>query len=505
VSQSIGMEQYVIGVDIGTGSAKAVAINNAGKPIAVSQIFYKTNSPQPGFSEQDPEVIWKAFLDCITKVIAQLKQVPGAVSISCAMHSLIIIDQKNIPITPLITWEDTRSEKIAEDLRNSSEAENIYTVTGTPIHSMTPLCKIKWFKENTPGIYKKANKFISIKEFIWFRLFGVYEIDYSIASATGLFNIQNFTWNRPSLDFCGINPAQLSEIVSTDFCRKNISSSLAETSGLPASINFCIGASDGCLANIGSDAIDPGIAAITIGTSGAVRIAGANPVINYEAMIFNYVLDKQTFISGGPVNNGGNVLKWLFKTFWNNDKPNDKDYEDFFKEVESAEAGCKGLLFLPYLHGERAPVWDGEASGVFFGIRSYHSRTHFLRAALEGICFSLKNILEILELSSAEIKQLNVSGGFVRSKIWMQILADISGKKLCLVQTEDASSIGAAIFYMKSAQLIKDYSSLKEEVVVTINPDEKNKILYNKSYKVFKNLYQPLKESMHELLKLNMH
>ncbi len=148
-------------------------------------------------------------------------------------------------------------------------------------------------------------------------------------------------------------------------------------------------------------------------------------------------------------------------------------------------------------------MWDGEASGIFFGIRAYHRRAHFSRAALEGICFTLKNILEIIESSSAEIKQLNVSGGFVQSKIWMQILADISGKKLCLVQTEDASSIGAAIFYMKSAHLIKDYRSLKEEVVVTINPDENNQIIYDKCYKVFKNLYQPMKESMHELLKLN--
>src|SRR5450755_615236 len=198
------MEQYVIGVDIGTGSAKAVAVNTKGTPLAASQIYYKTNSPQPGYSEQDQELIWKAFAKCIKEIILKTKQVPFAVSLSSAMHSLLVINDKNIPVTPLITWEDTRSEKIAEDLRNSSKAENIYKSTGTPVHSMSPLCKIKWLKENEKEIFKNAFKFISIKEFIWYRLFNTYQVDYSIASATGLFNIENLEWNKPSLQLCDI-------------------------------------------------------------------------------------------------------------------------------------------------------------------------------------------------------------------------------------------------------------------------------------------------------------
>jgi gluconokinase len=497
------MEQYVIGVDIGTGSAKALAIDIAGKAMAVAQVFYKTDSPQPGYSEQDPEIIWKAFIKCIGDIVSQMKRVPGAVSISSAMHSVIAIDQNNQTLTPLITWEDTRSEKIAEQIRNSAEAEKFYTLTGTPLHAMSPLCKIKWLKENQPEVFKKTAKFISIKEFIWFRLFAAYEIDYSIASATGLFNILQFDWNESSLQFCEITSANLSKLVGTDFIRDNLNPAIAASLTIPVDTKFCIGASDGCLANIGSDAIENGIAAVTIGTSGAVRISGEKPVVNFEAMIFNYLLDKKTFISGGPVNNGGNVLKWLFKTFLDNDKPSENDYEFFFKMIDTVDAGCNGLLFLPYLHGERAPIWDGGASGVFFGIRSYHTRAHFLRAALEGICFSLKNILEIIETSSSEIKQLNVSGGFVQSKTWMKILADITGKKLCLVQSEDASSIGAALFCMKTLKIIQDFNSLKEDVT-TINPDENTQDIYNETYEVFKNLFKPLKESMHQLLKLNM-
>ena len=188
--------------------------------LAASQIFYKTINPEPGYSEQDPEIIWNAFVECIKEITANTNQVPLAVSLSSAMHSLLVVNNKNIAITPLITWEDTRSEKIAEDLRNSPEAKSIYTSTGTPIHSMTPLCKIKWVKENAKEIFKQAFKFISIKEFIWYRLFNIYEIDYSLASATGLFNIENFKWNKPSLEFCGIDESHLSEPVPTRFYQK---------------------------------------------------------------------------------------------------------------------------------------------------------------------------------------------------------------------------------------------------------------------------------------------
>jgi gluconokinase len=170
------MEDYVIGVDIGTGSTKAVAVNSLGKAISTSQVYYSTNRPQPGYSEQDPEIIWNAFVNCIKETIAKNNRLPVCVSISSAMHSLLVVDNKNQAITPLITWEDTRSDRIAEAIKNSPEAENIYSLTGTPIHAMSPLCKIKWLKENEADIFKKASKFISIKEFIWFRLFDFYEI-----------------------------------------------------------------------------------------------------------------------------------------------------------------------------------------------------------------------------------------------------------------------------------------------------------------------------------------
>jgi gluconokinase len=490
------LPQYVIGIDIGTGSAKAVAINSKGKAIAVSQLHYSIQSSRPGYSEQDPEIIWNAFQNCIKDILAILKYPPVSISLSSAMHSIMAVDKNNRPLTSLITWMDTRSVAVAERIRKSPKAKTIYKTTGTPIHSMSPLCKIIWLRENEPKIFKTGFKFISIKEYIWYKLFNVYEIDHSIASATGLFDIQKRKWNLPSLQLCGIKPSHLSEIVSTGFLRKNPDPSVCALWHIPEETLFCIGASDGCLANVGSNAMKKGIAAVTIGTSGAVRMASSKPVFDFAAMPFNYLLDEKTFICGGPVNNGGNVIAWLFETFLKISDPSEKDYNELFKTIETVPAGSKGLLFLPYLYGERAPVWDEVSSGLFFGIKPFHTREYFLRAAVEGIGYSMMQVLEMVEGDTQKIVQLNVGGGFIHSVLWMKILADITGKKLFVAEREDSSAVGAALLNMKALKWTKGYDSLNSENNIFIEPDRKAHLVYKKYYAVFKNLYAPVKDLM---------
>ncbi|MEO9069506.1 MAG: gluconokinase [Ginsengibacter sp.] len=490
-------QQYFIGIDIGTGSTKAIAMTSKGTIIADSQLYYSIQSAQPGYSEQDPEIIWEAFEKCIKQIVDVIKYPPVSISFSSAMHGLIAVNKQNKPITNLITWADTRSEKIAEQIRNSKEAESIYKATGTPIHPMTPLCKIIWIRKNQPSIFENTFKFISIKEFIWYRLFGVYEIDNSIASATGLFNIKTLKWNKASLELCRINSAQLSEPKPTNFIRKNANPSVLNSLSLSTETSFCIGASDGCLANLGSYAIDKGTAALTIGTSGAVRIANSKPVYNFKEMTFNYILDDKIFICGGPVNNGGNVIQWLFEAFLKTRKPSEEDYKKLFKTIESIPAGSKGLIFLPYLYGERAPVWDGKSSGVFFGIRSFHTQDYFLRAVLEGICYSMKQVLQIVESSTSKIEKIIAGGGLIHSKTWMNILADVTGKKLFVIETQDSSAVGAALLNMKAMKVIKNYSSLKPTINQIVNPDLKDHKRHEENYAIFKNLYPMLKDSMH--------
>jgi gluconokinase len=272
--------------------------------------------------------------------------------------------------------------------------------------------------------------------------------------------------------------------------------------GIDTSINFCIGSSDGCLAVIGSGALGSGKAGLTIGTSGAIRLLNPIPVYHYPEMIFNYLLEDGMFICGGPVNNGGNTVQWLLKTFWDKTKVTQDDYRQLFKYIEEIATGSNGLLFLPYIHGERSPIWDEKASGVFVGIRPEHTKAHFSKAVLEGICFGLNMVLELLN-ESIPIEQINVSGGFTHAPGWLQLLSDISGKRLCLPHNEDASALGAAFIGMKSAGWIKDYNISVQSDAPIIEPDMENYSKYKDLFEIFKSLYGNLNGTMHQLYDLN--
>lgn len=492
-------QPYVIGIDIGTGSTKGVAVGLSGHVLAQAQVHYPTLETASLLSEQDPDVIWNAFTQTICTIRASIPTPPVAISLSSCMHSLLLVNDEGIPLTPNITWADRRSAGIAERLRRTKEGETIYRATGTPLHAMSPLCKIAWFKEHQPDIFKRAAKILSIKEYIWYKLFGVYEVDHSIASATGLFGIEKLDWFPASLQCCGISASQLSVPVATHHLRSGMRASVAALLNLPEETPFCVGASDGCLANVGSNALVAGTAAVTIGTSGAVRMTSPHPVPVYPEMIFNYRLDESTFICGGAVNNGGNLVQWLLQQFLERSSLQASDYKALFELSTTVPAGSDGLLCLPYLYGERTPLWDEKACGVFFGLRPQHGKAHFVRAALEGGCLALYDVLKKLEQAARPVHTLYVSGGVVHSPLWMQLLADVTGKKLCLLQTEDASAIGAARLCFKAMGYTKTYVPDEKTAEQIITPSEAKHAIYEKNLSVFRDLYTTLKITMQHL------
>jgi gluconokinase len=494
------MQGYIIGVDIGTGSAKAVAVDPYGNIIGRTQYSYPTIIGEGAKQEQDPEALWNAFLSCIKELILELKNLPTSVSLSSAMHSIMAVNQEGKPISNLIIWSDGRSKEIAQKLRNEKEGLSIYNATGTPIHAMSPLCKIIWWRENERAIFTKAHKFISIKEFIWYRLFNEYTIDHSIASATGLFNIDTLKWNSESLEKAQITTEQVSTPVPTDYHRNGISMEACKLSGLNPLTPVCIGASDGCLANLGTNSLNIGVAAITIGTSGAVRIASRVPIRNNATMSFNYILDSQNFICGGPINNGGNVMEWLIRNFLDNEDLGIDPYSSIFNMIHKIPAGSEGLIFLPYIFAERAPVWDEESSGVFMGIKHTHSKAHFISSIIEGVCFALKEVLELIELASCGINEIHASGAFIKSNGWVQLLADVTGKPIVIVETDDASAIGAAFMAYRSLGIIKDLNEIKHQRRLVI-PDKSKVQEYSKFFTVYKTMYSGLQHSMHLLYK----
>ncbi len=488
--------EYIIGIDLGTGSTKAIAMNHAGDVVDTEQVAYPILQPQPGYQEQPPETIWQAFLRCIAGIASRHSTSPQAICLSSAMHSVIPVDDHGEALMNMMIWADNRSADIARAILHSPEGKRIYEKSGTPIHAMTPLCKLRWLEQNEPDTFKKTARFISIKEYVWFKLFGEYEADYSIASATGLMDIGELKWNHESLDVAGVRSSQLSRLVNTNHRRHCTDASLCTAMGISKDTVFVIGASDGCLANIGSFATDERSLALTIGTSGAVRVTQNRPILNFKAMTFNYLLDHNTYVCGGPINNGGIALKWYAENLLGKKLESSHDYTAMLQTLNDTRPGAEGLIFLPYIHGERAPVWNSDACGVFFGMRAHHNQSHFTRAVVEGISAALYDITTTMIDNGMNIEQVNVSGGFVQSAHWLQIIADLFGIKVCLVNTTDASATGAAFLAMKELGIIARYDQLKPGQFIEYFPGAENTNAYQAFFRNYKRVY----ESVHPLM-----
>jgi gluconokinase len=480
---------YMIGADIGTGSTKVIALLPDGSVPAVHQQGYPTSLPRPGYSEQDPEDILRAVEQGIRQVVQQMGCAPAGISFSSAMHSVMAVDAGHRPLTPLIIWADNRSQDIATALQPTAQGAALYRQTGVPVHPMSPLCKIAWMQQNAPEVFQQAAMFVGIKEYILHRFTGRYVTDHSIASATGLFDIRQQRWSEEALAIAGISSAQLPEPVPTHHILNGLSAAAAAALGIPAGIPLVMGASDGCLAQLGSGALAPGHATLTIATSGAMRMTVPAPVTDPEQRLFNYILDGKHYVTGGPVNNGGVALQWFVRDFLQK-----KEAEDLNTAIQLAleiPPGAEGVICLPYLLGERAPVWDPHARGAFIGIQPRHTAVHFMRAMLEGVAFGLLSIGEALQETAGPITKISVSGGFTHSPGWIQLMADIFQQPMYLRQEHDASAIGAAIMGYEALGL--KYTSpeaLEEEVFM---PREAGKETYRQHYHLYRQLYGRLK------------
>ncbi|HEX4852085.1 MAG TPA: FGGY-family carbohydrate kinase, partial [Puia sp.] len=263
-------------------------------------------------------------------------------------------------------------------------------------------------------------------------------------------------------------------------------------------IPFIIGGSDGCLANLGSNAIEPGALSLTIGTSGAVRMVSRRPKPDIQQRIFNYILSEDWIVSGGPINNGGNAVKWWMENFVTPGESGLKNFDEHVRNVDSIPVGSEGLIFLPYLLGERAPIWDANAKAVIFGITPHHGPQHFLRALLEGIGFSLYQIALSLEEAIGPIEKVFASGGFIQSETWLKIIADIFNKKIYVMNVADASALGAAIMGYFSLEVIKDLKDGAGKISVhrTFDPDLENHERYMKNFSIYQKLYGKLKDEL---------
>jgi gluconokinase len=492
--------KYIIGIDIGTSGTKTIAFSTSGKVLHTTQVSYHALSAKPGEHELDPDLLLKATVKTIRELMRKSKKAPLGIVFSCAMHSLIAVNKKGKPLTNAITWADLRSKAYANKIRFTEKGKRIYERTGTPIHPMSPLCKLMWMKDNAPKIFANAYKFISIKEYIWFQFFGKFSVDYSIASATGLFDIYSLKWNEEALQMAGITADRLSDPVSPVHSETVMNKKFKRLMGLPEKLPVIIGGNDGCLANLGSRVISQGEMALTIGTSGALRMTSPQPNHDPKERIFNYILKEDLYVSGGAVNNGGNAVKWWVENFMQKKDKRAKKFEAYVRKAADIPAGADGLIFLPYLLGERAPVWDASAKGVFFGVQANHHSRHFLRAVMEGVGFSLFQICQSLEQTIGPANKIYASGGFIHSEIWLQMIADIFNKPVYVMNVADASATGAAMMGLYALGEIKDLEETKAMIrkQQVYHPNKKNHEVYLKNFYIFDVLYDKLREEFNK-------
>jgi gluconokinase len=497
---------YFLGIDIGTTHTKAVVSTDDGKPFFESKRGYELLQPQPGYEELDVEVIMDAVVTVTREALQNIPEqdTVGGVGFSAAMHSLFPVDINGKPLYNAITWADIRSKKEAWQILQHPSSRAVYNNTGIPIHPMSPLCKIVWFRNQRPDIFALTHKFISIKEYVFLKMFGKYVVDYSIASATGLFNIRERKWDETAMDIAGITEAQLSSPVSTTHAEYELLPAVSKMFGGRERIPFVIGASDGCLANLGSGAIMHGDTALTIGTSGAVRMTVYEPMEAGEDRLFTYLLADNIYVRGGAINNGGIVLKWLAELFLWKDEGKENDYDILLSMASKVPPGAEGLLFLPYLLGERAPVWDADAKGVLTGLTMKHRKEHMVRAALEGICFTLFQIIRELEAVYGTVSEIYASGGFVKSSFWVQLIADITGKKVRLSEMTDASAMGAAYLSMYATGSLKELAAVRQFMSSgkVYTPCEISHRAYTERFEFFNLLYPKFKDNFAALGRL---
>lgn len=476
---------YYLGVDIGTTSVKAVAFSTKGEVLNRQQIAYPMQHPTPDRSELDPEEIVRAVCDCINRVVAVLQtSLPVLLSFSSAMHSLLVVDALNRPLTACMIWADNRAGAIADFLRNSEQGRAFYRSTGVPVHAMTPLCKLLWLREAAPAIFNRADKFIGIKEYVFLRLFSQGVVDTPIASATGLLNSKSLEWDEDILRYVGIGVDRLSRVVAPGyvFSYDGEKAELSVRLSIPPGTLIVTGSSDGASANLSTGATGDHIMAITIGTSGAARMIVRGAQTDGQMRTFCYHVQKNSYILGGASNNGAVVIQWLKEKLLQTEE----DFGQLFALAATVGAGSEGLLFIPYILGERAPIWNSNARGIYFGLGISHGRPHLIRAAMEGVVYCLYSIGKVL-MENKEIRELHATGGFTRSPLWLQMLADVFNIKVLVFGEDESSALGAVVTGLEA---MGRRFSFPPPVLATYEPDAAAHAVYRKGWEQFTRLYR---------------
>ena len=415
---------------------------------------YPLLTDRSGRAEQDPEALWRAVCHSLKELTGYLAEQglphPAGMALGGAMHSILPLGENMEPLGNALTWADSRAEKLVLDDR--AAAQRLYEATGCPLETPYHPARLRWFREAQPELFSRTRTFVSLKDYIAYRLTGTLATDFGMASTTGLLDIHKATWQGDALALAGVSSAALPELFSPTEKLGTLTSAAAAATGLAAGTAVFPGSSDGGLANLGSGVVRPGETVVTVGTSGAVRQVANAPQLDPEGLTWCYLLTGGRYFAGGAINNGGLALEWLRATLYS-EFPKSEGFEKLLGDA--AQAGPNKIICLPYLTGERTPHWDASLRASVYGVGKYHARADIVRAGLEGVAFSLADVLGLLKSNTLPVQ---LTGGVTHSLFWAQLITDVLGVKAELNRVADASALGAAIF----AQVALGWTSLEE-------------------------------------------
>jgi xylulokinase len=496
----------LIGIDIGTSGTKALAIDESGRVLASATEEYALYTPRPLWSEQNPEDWWQATVRALQRLLAASGIKAGDVAgigLTGQMHGLVLMDGQGQVLRPAILWNDQRTGPQCEEItRRAGGLERVVELTGNAVLPGFTAGKLLWVKEHEPEVYARAAHFLLPKDYIRYRLTGGYFTEVSDASGTSLFDVAHRTWSAEMAELVGVPRAWLAECTESDVASTHISEAAAQATGLCAGTPVAGGGGDQAAGAVGSGIVQPGVISVTSGTSGVVFAYQQR----YEAEpqgrvhVFCHAVPGAWHAMGVMLSAGG-AFRWWRDTLGQMEKAvaastGEDPYEILTREAAQAPAGCEGLLFLPYLTGERTPYPDPNARGAFVGLTLRHDKSYMVRSVLEGVSFGLRDSLELIRGLGVPIEQVRASGGGARSPLWRQIQADVFNTELVLTDVTEGAAYGAALLGGVAAGV---YPSVPEACAAAVHvtsgtsPQPEAAATYEQLYPVYRSLYAALK------------
>jgi xylulokinase len=507
---------FVMGIDVGTSGTRAIIVRPDGHVVGAATGDHQPMLMlKPGWAEQEPADWWEATIKAIRGALeaANLKGDDiAAIGMSGQMHGVCLLDKTRAVLRPSLIWCDQRSQAQCDWITNKVGADRLIQLVSNPALTGFSAPKMLWVRDNEPQIFERVAHFLLPKDYVRLRLTGEFATEVSDASGTLLLDVTNRKWSKEMLSALDIDSSILPRVYESPEVTGEITRETALVTGLKAGTPVVGGGGDQASSAVGNGIVSPGLTSATLGTSGVVFAYTDAPKLDPKGRIhtFCHAVPGKWHVMG-VTQGAGLSLRWFRDNFgeteaWLARQTGVDPYDLLIKEAEQVPAGSAGVVWLPYLMGERTPHLDAQARGMWFGMTAAHKRGHMIRSVLEGVAFSLRDSYEIFKELSIPITQIRASGGGSRSPFWRQVQADIYGKEVVTLRTSEGSALGAALLAGVAA---KNYASVEESakqaIVIQdrVTPVEDNVKTYDRTYQVYRNLYPAVRELSHQLASLS--